>query len=229
MKKKSKIEEEDFGFPFIEVKPIHSEEILEIVQNKTDDVIINSISSEITTSSSTSPNQKEKSLNLFLIISFIIILLSVSTYFLIGIDSIKNLLNELPNFQQLTQVENPKETPEVIDNNTQKDYSTKVEQPESEEEITEGIEEEQHAIISITENVKSRYFLVVASLVSEKLAKAEAEKYFDEEKNIFIIHPYGNINNFRVAIAKFDNINDALLALEKAKKDINNSSWILKY
>ncbi|GAB2630070.1 hypothetical protein [Belliella aquatica] len=74
-----------------------------------------------------------------------------------------------------------------------------------------------------------RYFVVVASVTSERLARSEAEKFMGMDKNTWIIFPYGDIRNYRIAVGKFDNIETATEAWETAKGEFGDAIWILKY
>ena len=66
-------------------------------------------------------------------------------------------------------------------------------------------------------------------MISERLAREEADKYLGLNKNTWIIFPYGDIRNYRIAVGKFDNIESATEAWETAKGEFGEAIWILKY
>ncbi|SNS14240.1 hypothetical protein SAMN06295967_10439 [Belliella buryatensis] len=74
-----------------------------------------------------------------------------------------------------------------------------------------------------------RYFIIVGSVVNENFARREAEKYLNDGYDTWIVFPYGDIRNFRVAIGQFESLEAATPDWEAAKKVYGNEIWILKY
>jgi len=220
MKKKLKNDDVDFGFPFVEVFPLVREELVVTESNNLEVDMINSTSAEITTT-----NVKGRKSNLLLVIGILIAFLVVSAYLLYTRDLLDKLSFNKVNAPLVVNEENlstqDTELPE-----TQEDLKLELIEEDKTETV---ISESKPSIISINQRVSGRYFLVVGSLINENLANEEAEKFCKLGNDVYIIYPYGDISNYRIAIGKYDAIDLATEALEKAKKDINYSSWILKY
>lgn len=88
----------------------------------------------------------------------------------------------------------------------------------------------ENGIIKISTKLeKPRYFIVVGSLPSENLAIQQAEVYKDRAQVIYLILPYGNIPNHRLAVGYFDSLNDASNEVERIKNQYKEQLWILKY
>lgn len=76
---------------------------------------------------------------------------------------------------------------------------------------------------------KPRYFIVVGSLPSERLAIKQAAVYVDRSPVLYLISPYGDISNYRLSIGYFDSLIDATSELERVKSKYTEALWILKY
>jgi hypothetical protein len=73
------------------------------------------------------------------------------------------------------------------------------------------------------------YFIIVSSTGSEKVALEEAQKLIDNKNEVWVIYPYGETTNYRLAIGKYSALAEATEALAKIKADFDASIWILKY
>lgn len=121
-------------------------------------------------------------------------------------------------------------------------------QEEEQEPVTETIEETPPAIpappleeeieepaqkIGLTEirarEENPRFFVVVGSFIDEPMAKAFAENLHQKEMNTYLVYPYGEISNYRLAIAHFPNFDQALNELNRVKGDFKEDLWVLKY
>ena len=76
---------------------------------------------------------------------------------------------------------------------------------------------------------KPQYFIVVGSLPSEALAVKEAALYYDRASTLFLILPYDDVTNYRLAIGAFGSFSSASAELERAKGLYTEALWILKY
>lgn len=74
-----------------------------------------------------------------------------------------------------------------------------------------------------------RYFIVVASLGNESMARVEADKYLSRGEIIYLILPHENALNYRLSIGFFDSFKDANNELERIKSKYLETLWILKY
>jgi hypothetical protein len=85
-------------------------------------------------------------------------------------------------------------------------------------------------LLEMTERSRPpQYFIIVGSLPNVQIAKNEALKYQNSERDVYLIHPFGESRNYRLAIAKFADLQAATNALEKARGEFGESLWVLKY
>lgn len=73
------------------------------------------------------------------------------------------------------------------------------------------------------------YFIVVGSLPSERLAMEEYPQYSNRASTVYLILPYDNVKNYRLAIGSFSSFTKANEELERIKGDYTEALWILKY
>jgi hypothetical protein len=86
------------------------------------------------------------------------------------------------------------------------------------------------SLISITsKGEKKRFFLVIASLPNESLIKDFASKMTTKPTTMYLIAPYTDSPNYRLAIGKFDSWNSASEELAKVKAQYGSDLWILNY
>ncbi len=76
---------------------------------------------------------------------------------------------------------------------------------------------------------KKRFFLVIASLPNESLIKDFAAKMTVRPTTMYLINPYTDSPNYRLAIGKFDTWNAASNELAKLKAQYAADLWILNY
>ena len=76
---------------------------------------------------------------------------------------------------------------------------------------------------------RPQYFIVVGSLTSEALAVKEAALYYERVPTLYLILPYDDVKNYRLAIGAFGSFNSAAAELERAKEFYTEALWILKY
>lgn len=73
------------------------------------------------------------------------------------------------------------------------------------------------------------YYVIVASSPDKTLARIDAQKFMDKGKAVWIIFPNNETENYRIAVGKYKDYKSAAKALEKAKIESTETSWILKY
>jgi len=73
------------------------------------------------------------------------------------------------------------------------------------------------------------YYVIVASSPDKTLARIEAQKFMDKGKAVWVIFPKDETENYRIALGKYKDYKSAAKALEKAKIESAETSWILKY
>ena len=76
---------------------------------------------------------------------------------------------------------------------------------------------------------KKRFFLVIASLPKETLIQDFASKMSTKPAAMYLITPYTDSPNYRLAIGKFDSWNAASEELAKVKTQYGADLWILNY
>ncbi|WP_375582269.1 SPOR domain-containing protein [Cyclobacterium xiamenense] len=74
-----------------------------------------------------------------------------------------------------------------------------------------------------------RYFLVVGSFIDDDLARDYSAKLNKEGLQTFLIHPYGNIPFYRLAVGQYENVDLALEAREDSQEAYTENLWVLKY
>ena len=73
------------------------------------------------------------------------------------------------------------------------------------------------------------YFIVVGSLPNERLAMEEYPQYSNRASTVYLILPYDDVKNYRLAIGSFSSFTKANEELERIKGDYTEALWILKY
>ncbi|MCH6232814.1 SPOR domain-containing protein [Aquiflexum sp. AIY15W] len=73
------------------------------------------------------------------------------------------------------------------------------------------------------------YYVIVATSPDKTSARIEAQKFIDKGKAVWIIFPNNETENYRIAVGKYKDYKSAAKALEKAKIESAETSWILKY
>ncbi|WP_026951542.1 SPOR domain-containing protein [Algoriphagus mannitolivorans] len=76
---------------------------------------------------------------------------------------------------------------------------------------------------------RPQYFIVVGSLPSEQDAMKLAPGYQARVPEVFLIYPYAESSNYRLAIGKFTSFRKAAEELERIKSQYTEELWILKY
>ena len=75
-----------------------------------------------------------------------------------------------------------------------------------------------------------RFFVVVGSFNNEAMAKDFSENLHQKKMNTYLVYPYGEVKNFRLAVAHFPSFELALNELNRVKADFKKEElWVLKY
>ncbi|WP_143961000.1 SPOR domain-containing protein [Litoribacter populi] len=102
--------------------------------------------------------------------------------------------------------------------------------PVIEEEPVVEEEPETFTLTQIKSRVDApRYFLVVGSFIDEDMALDYSERLNENEKNTYLIYPYGQIAYYRLAVGEFENVASALEELNRVQADYQENLWVLKY
>lgn len=243
--------ENNYGFPFVEVTPLEETSKKNTFSYEDPEREKKSLMSEekpalIKESKHSSVLIKKKRSQLPLqlsLVMIILIILSVMAYFLYFLPENKEDQFEQAIIPPKVELEEEavKEIVPELPAESQKEEGVNDEKvEETVEEVAEVVKEEP-PVLSI-ETVKTgninkvtsksgapEYFIIVSSTVSEKVALEEAQKLIDKNNEVWLIYPYGETTNFRLAIGKYAAFAEATEALEKRKADFDASIWILKY
>jgi len=202
--------DEDFGLPPVNVTPLEGAKGSETGSGAVGE-------KPGVESKNIPPAEKEKdnTLGVFLIILLFILGLGFGLYYF-GV------------FDQLNQRTSPEkaetELPEEpIPSTPAPEQEAVIEEPVVEEEISPELSE-----FNSRERAP-RYFLVVASFIDDDLARDYSNRLNKEGENTFLIHPYGKIHYFRLAIGQYENVDLALEAMEEVQGNYKENLWVLKY
>lgn len=242
------IDDRDYGFPFVEVTPLVSNVIADkkgTVESDTRSKTISEVDGPKNTENSKplvssikiksdkkSSGRKKSQLPLLMSLVFlIVIILGAIAYF----------LYYLPETEKSLQSSSPTSSEEMI---AEELVSDNFEEPYIEDEIEDSIPEiviDVPAVTSTVEAVTAEiivvdrrgeipyYNVIIASSPNERIARTEAQKIIDKGRSVWIIFPFGNTNNYRISVGRYEDLESATKAMEVAKVELNESSWILKY
>ncbi|MBN3581869.1 hypothetical protein JYB64_05675 [Algoriphagus aestuarii] len=112
--------------------------------------------------------------------------------------------------------------------------------PESNSSLEEPVESQQtgttidrtgaETLIRVeSKSDRPQYFIVVGSLPNEKMAISESAQYFGRASSVYLILPYEDVKNYRLAIGSFSSFRKASEELDLIKDQYTEALWILKY
>jgi uncharacterized protein (UPF0333 family) len=244
--------ESNYGFPFVEVTPlentnkkkasVNKEPIIENAPPKAEKEPIS-----IKESIKPAPMVKKKRSQLplqFSLVMLILIILSVMAYFLYFIpegEGDQEALEMVPQKIEPEKLAVEEREPELLIEPRAEDPES-IQEEESKGEENLGVKSELSAapapVASISGGINKvtqkatvpEYFIIVSSTASEKVALEQAQELINNNNNeVWVIYPYGETTNYRLAIGKYSALAEATEALEKRKADFDASIWILKY
>jgi cytoskeletal protein RodZ len=241
-------DDKDYGFPFVEVKPLGSaissdekvskkeeEKIPDEVQTPTleaDAIIPEAATIKFNTEDKGIRKRKSQLPLLISLVFLIVIILASLAYFLYYLPENETAIQESP---QIAETIKPDEPTAIVAEDSDELLEAENEGTESasEQAIPESqpiIESKAAQLFIVDKRGEVPYYnLIVASSPNERIARAEAQKLIDKGSDVWIIFPFGNTNNYRISVGRYGDLETATKALEKAKVEINESSWILKY
>jgi len=125
-------------------------------------------------------------------------------------------VDRTPEPQQITTIAEPEvaEEPEVVE-----------EEPEIVEE-----EPETFTLTPIKSRAAApRYFVVVGSFIDEDMALDYSARLIRQNKNTYLVYPYGEIAYYRLAIGEYPTLAQAVEVLEEHQANYKENLWVLKY
>lgn len=159
--------------------------------------------------------KKDNTVAVFLFILLLILGLGFGLYYFGLFDT----LDQQPSKNTATKEQIEKPAPAI-----------KEEVPEAVVEEPEPAEKTAPQLLEIdARETAPRYFLVVGSFIDDDLARDYSNKLNKAGKNTFLIHPYGKIHYYRLAIGQFENVDLALEARESFQDNFEENLWVLKY
>lgn len=238
--------ENDYGFPFVEVTPLKAkagqkpsieqenlEKPVSVARAETKEELPQFEKQIVGTSSEKGRKKSQLPLQ-FSLVMLILIILAAMAYFLY-------FLPETETVPVITETVESSE--EMIPEATSAPSEDPVAERE-EEALQEEEETNMEEIISPSPvnaqtfgeifQVRQRstpiqYYIIIASMPSEDLAIDRAEELQSENRDVWVIYPYGETSNYRLSIGKYTAFEEATQALENFKADFGASIWILKY
>lgn len=85
-------------------------------------------------------------------------------------------------------------------------------------------------LVRVTEKgARPTFYIIVGSLPSEAMALSEAPQYYDRSETIYLIMPYGDSKNYRLAIDQSIGFTAMTEELARVKDQYKEELWILKY
>lgn len=76
---------------------------------------------------------------------------------------------------------------------------------------------------------RPQYYIVVGSLPNERMAISESAQYLKRASSVYLILPYEDVKNYRLAIGQFTSFRKASEELDQIKEQYTEALWILKY
>jgi hypothetical protein len=239
-------EDKDFGFPFVEVKPLGAP--LPKVEHEAKTMVVSDKAASEKEKDKPAVNKgllkpvrgsekrpKKQSPVLFSIVLLIVIILSVMAYFLYYLPTSEgpakgSQLTEETSFPLPVEAEGAAsledeglidEEPELI---PEEETITPLQETSTEVQSNTGT---LHAVNEPGE--RPAYHIIVGSVPNESLARQEAEKFLNQGKDIWMLFPQGDTKNYRLSVGSYSTFGAASSALDKAKAELDDSIWILKY
>ena len=101
------------------------------------------------------------------------------------------------------------------------------------DDSTKNITTKEDSVVfnSITEinHITGNYYIISGSFSNYNLSLNKANNLMDKGFDAIIIFPVSYNNKYRVAIKKFNNVDEAKQNLPSYKKQLNDELWILKH
>lgn len=248
-------EDKDYGFPFVEVKPLSAVETVKSQPVQAHLPNLGSADSEsekIAVASGANPIQIEKRPSkkrnntplLITLVMMLVLILAAMAYFLYYSPSEVSvrdqaLRSETPQALQPIQLE-PEPAADEDMEEVQEDevvLTQEEEKPIITESVASGVTQPAAKSSSTSGKLqlveskgeKATYHLIVASLPNERIAREEAQVFLNAGKDVWVLFPIGETKNYRLSVGNFGSFKSASEALPHAKIEFGESTWILKY
>lgn len=208
--------DEDFGLPKVKFTPIGPEKKVPAEKTVEPEIMAGTTAKKDNSEKKIEDtDREEKKGNGFLILLLLLIVtLGLGSLYYFGVfDS-----NQVPpqtDVPTLTETVPPQ--PPVVES---EDTANGIDEPEVFENV----------LSEITGRAASpRYFVVVGSFIDDDLAKDYSAKLNKSGNPTFLIHPYGEKAFYRLAVAQYDNVTQALEVMEDQQGNFEENLWVLKY
>lgn len=205
--------DEDFGLPKVKFTPIGPE------KKVTDEGPVSPVANkerETHSKNSVETTEKTKGNGFLIVLLLLILAIGLGSLYYFGFfESNKRKVPRQTAIQ--APVKPVPSTPEVVETDDNAALNLEV---ESFENVLSEIKGRASA---------PRYFVVVGSFIDDDLAKDYSSKLNKSGNPTFLIHPYGDISFYRLAIAQYDNVKQALEVMENQQGNFEENLWVLKY
>lgn len=212
--------DEDFGLPPVNVTPLGSSKGAK--KTKTSGSVTKRKKQEgASEKNGADEKEKDNTNSIFLVILLLIIALGFGLYYFGIFDG----MNQQTPMETARETEEPQQT-------TPSAPVTPEPSPKPAEELPAAAEEE--VATPVLTEIESRaeaprYFVVVGSFIDDDLARDYSDRLNKQGEATFLIHPYGEIHYFRLAVGQHENVNLALEAMEEVQGKYEENLWVLKY
>lgn len=243
-------EDKDYGFPFVDVRPLSSTENQKSEPAQSVDPVAESATIEPETSvpgSLSNPihferketqkrNQTPLLITLVFMLAVILAAMAYFLYFTPAEETVKEVA-ETPQPEAMQEAEPVVD--EVAADTVELEVPLTLEKEEEpvKEAAAPPVTQTQPAPtgaigqLHLVESKGERpiYHLIVASLPNERIAREESQVFLNSGRDVWMIFPVGDTKNFRLSVGSFGSFKSASEALPQAKNDFGESTWILKY
>jgi cell division septation protein DedD len=211
--------DEDFGLPPVNVTPLGSSRGAKNTKAAFSDTKSKKQGSASEDNDS-SEKDKDNTNSIFLVILLLILALGFGLYYF----GIFDRMNQQTPMEAVRVEEEPQETTPAAPVTPEPAPEPVEELPVAEEEITTPVLTEIEARVDAP-----RYFVVVGSFIDDDLARDYSDRLNKQGEATFLVHPYGKIHYFRLAVGQYENVGLALEAMEGVQGNYEENLWVLKY
>ncbi len=232
----------DFGFPFVEVKPLKSKfknpsekkegPVVTLITDQPETMDFGNAEKSIERPYSTIERKKKnQSPMLISLVFLIIIIMAAMAYFFYAQPEEETILEAL---NPATEITAEPEAP-TQEENIGKDDAIAAENDLNATGSTRTNDQvPDSSQLGEVQFIKERgerplFYIIAGSLPNERLANDEAQLYLEKGTDVWLILPQANTRNYRLSVGRYESLQSATEALEPARAEYGESLWILKF
>lgn len=231
---------EETSIPVNETPEVKEEVLVE--EKQTEPELSQEKKEPVVSQQTRTPEEKKSNSWIAIVLILAVLIVSVIVWQLMGREE-GSVIKE----SQLAQQEEPIQASEpvnpVIENTPTEEIQTPDNQdsiPKSHSSLEEPAESPQtgttidrtgaETLIRVeSKSDRPTYYIVVGSLPNEQMAISESAQYFNRASSVYLILPYEEVKNYRLAIGSFTSFRKASEELDQIKDQYTEALWILKY